>query len=91
MPKIAKGLDSIKARQAMMMFYLLDITINPETFSIKDETCIIITATNHNFVANHFMRDFVVQVTLGNDRFTGTLSGTTEVEILIIEDGKKLS
>ncbi len=74
-----------------MSHFLPAVTISPEMFSLSDterETCIRITATNDNFVATHFIRDFEVRIMLtGGDLFSGRSSNTATATISIIEDG----
>ena len=68
------------------------ITIDPETFSFADTTCLVIRAANDfNYSATHHERRFEVTVTLELDQFSGTngQSIMTAV-ILIIEDGMQM-
>ncbi len=63
-------------------------------FTLNDnkEFCIAVTALNDNFVANHFIRDFEIEVELISDLFeaegTGGSQSIRKAVLEIIEDGK---
>ena len=52
--------------------------------------CINITATNDDFVANHLIRYFTVEIRLTFDVFQGVGGSAIQIRIQIIEDGKSI-